>query len=100
MSSVRSDDQVELDGKYIVFPRENERAALPSRSFFVLRDSDQFAHAVLYSYVALIQTMLEQAADRPGFLTEEEIKRLRAIEEYVSNLAEEWQRAGDGRLPD
>jgi hypothetical protein len=94
---MRRDDSV-IDEKYVVYPR-GDNEAVPDRTYFVLRHTDLFGHAVLWLYLSLIQTQLELARVRPGALSEAEVEHLEGMEIYVRELATEWQRAGRGRLP-
>ena len=96
MSRVRSEDQVVAE-KYGV---THDGKELEPGTFFVLRSSDLFGAAALYAYAAAIATQIEFSRARPGSLSPDEVQTLEALEEMVTNLAVEWQRAGPGKVPD
>jgi hypothetical protein len=93
---MRTDDGLDLN-KYVVLERPNKE--VDPKDVFVLRSSDIFAAATLYSYAAFLQTAVEFAMERDGVMTEEELDRLKMLAQHVQDRAVEWQRAGR-HLPD
>lgn len=93
------------DGKYLALkePRSQAEANhiedlwLAPGTFFVLRSSDAFAIPTLYAYASSIQTHIELNREN---LSSEKIASLEETSHYAFALAQEWQRRGDGRLPD
>jgi hypothetical protein len=72
---------------------------LDEGTFFVIRSSDVFGAPALYAYAHLIQTAVELDGQRRIF-TDDERVRMEETAEYAVELAQEWQKRGDGRLPD
>jgi hypothetical protein len=92
-----------IDGKYVVIPAETATAAekahgLPDDSFFVIRDSDVFGCAGLWSYAHTILTALE-IDGRRKHLTSEEADRLRKLAHSLAGLLDDWS-SRSRKIPD
>jgi putative SOS response-associated peptidase YedK len=97
MSLVPAEDFVE-ESKYVV--RKASGEILAPGTYFVVKATDLFASAGLWSYAHSMQAALEMADERPGFLTEQESTYLRNLADRAAHLAGTWERNRQGRLPD
>lgn len=83
--------------KFIVLAGDE---VLKEGTYFVVRDTDILATPFLWGYVHQIQTLLELDRQRDFHLSEQERVSLSQLEDYVSDLAADWQAQGKGRIPD
>lgn len=97
MSLVSEADDLTAEEKYTV--RNAEGEILAPGTYFVIRATDVFAAAGLWSYVHSMETVLEIDTDT-RFLTPEQRAHLRATADQATRLATNWQHAGLGRMPD
>jgi hypothetical protein len=82
----------------MTFPNR-DREILEPGTYFVLRDTDALAGPLLWMYLHEIETYLDVARQKPGFISAEGIAEMEQRAKAVEQTAVEWQRRGVGRLP-
>lgn len=83
----------------MTFPNR-DRDVLDPETYFVLRSTDALAGPLLWMYLHEIETYLDVARQKPGFISDEGYAEMEQRARAVEKLAIEWQRRGVGRLPE